>query len=325
MVVPDLPSTELLVVYGFVAVFLVLFVGVPMGFLFRYVRLGNECRLLARRVGLDRLVFSGAVLVIVGWFGLLHRLGSIPDTDRFVVASTVFVLGVLSLSVAVANADWYRAMGLPVSETGFVQEGPVRISGEASPVDDPLIGPWSDKPCLAYAVTVQERRWLPNSRSTSSTQVPIALDSDTTVFTVDDGTGPVLVDPAAADVRPARPSPTVARDMAVDVDGDESPPEHVTDSFDDLDIRPSTNDRSYREIHIQPGDTVHVVGSCRSVAHGYDRNRVITEAGDAPAFVATCGDAETVSGSVRRLVRGSAGIGCTLAASGALLSLWLTL
>ncbi|WP_226005289.1 hypothetical protein [Natrinema salinisoli] len=325
MVVPDVPPTEVLALYSFVAVVLVLLVGVPTAFLFRYVRLGTECRRLARRLRLEWPLLFGALLVVGAWFGLLRALGSIPDTDWFLVGSAVFILGVFSLSVAVANADWYRATNLPVSETGFVREGPVQVSGEASPVDAPLTGPVSDEPCLAYAVTVQERRWLPNNHGSSRTEVPIALDSDATTFTVDDGTGPVLVDPAAADVRPTRPSAIVDRDVTVAVDGDESPPDHVSDSFDDLDIGQSTNDRRYREDHIQPGDTVHVVGSCRSVAHGYDRNRVITEAGDAPAFVTTSGDAETVSGSVHRLVRGSAGIGCTLAASGAILTLWLTL
>ncbi|MDF9745752.1 hypothetical protein [Natrinema salsiterrestre] len=325
MVVPDVPSIGVLALYGIAGAFLLLVVGVPTAFLFRYIRLGTECRLLARRLRLEWPVFLGAVLVVGAWFGLLREFGSIPDTDWFLAGSAVFVLGVFSLSVAVANADWYRATDLPVSETGFVREGPVQISGEARPVDAPLTGPISDGPCLAYAVTVKDRRWLPNSHGSSRTQVPIAIDSDATRFTVDDGTGPVLVDPATADVRPAGPSPTVDRDVSVAVDGEESPPDHVSDSFDDLEIGPSTNDRRYREDHIQPGDAVHVVGSCRSVAHGYDRNRVITEAGDAPAFAATGGDAETVSGSVRRLVRGSAGIGCAFAASGAILTLWLSL
>jgi hypothetical protein len=324
MLVPDLPSTEMMVVYGFAAVFLFLFVGVPTVFLFRYVRLGNQCRSLARRLRLEWPVLFGALFVIVGWFWLLRMLGSIPDTDWFLIGSTVFVLGVVSLSIAVANADWYRAITLPVSETGYVREGPVQVAGEARPVDAPLIGPVSDEPCLAYAVTVKERRWLPNSHGSSSTQAPIAIDSDATRFVVDDGTGPVLVDPAAADVRPARLS-TVARDVTLDVDGDESPPKHVRETFDDLGIGPSGNDRRYREDHIQPGETVHVVGSCRSVAHGYERNRVITEAGDAPAFVVASGDTEAVSASVRRSVRGAAGIGCALAVSGAMLTLWLAL
>lgn len=327
MVVPGGLSMETLL-YGIVAGFvllLLLFVGIPLVLLFRYVRIGNESRILARRLRLSRTVVVGVSIVVVGWFGLLHTLGSIPDTDWFYVGVISFVLGVFSLSVAVANANWYRAMDIPVSETGYVHEGPVQIAGEARPVDDPLIGPISNEPCLAYAVTVREQRWVPTKHGSSHANVPIALDSDVTTFTVDDGTGPVLVDPAAADVRPTRPSVTVTRDVTVDVDGDESPPDHVHDAFDDLDIGPSTNDRTYRETHIQPGETVHVVGSCQSAAYGYERNRVIAEAGDAPAFVATSGDAETVSTSVRRFVRGSVGLGCTLVGIGAIVTLWLAL
>lgn len=323
MVGLDVPSTGTLLLYGIVAGFLLLSVGVPSVLLFRYVRLGTECRLLARRLRLDRPVLVGALLVAVGWFGLLRTFGSIPDSDRFVAGSALFVFGVYSLSVAVANADWYRATALPVSETGFVREGPVQLSGEARPVDEPLLGPFSDEPCLAYEATVRERRWLPN-RGSSTVRATIATDSAATRFTVDDGTGPVLVDPAAADVRPARLSP-LARDVTVDVDGDESPPERVRDAVDDLGVGSSANDRSYREVRIRPGETVHVVGSCRSVAHGYARNRVVTEAGDAPAFVVTIGDAETVSASVRRLVRASAGIGCALAGFGAVLTAWMAL
>ncbi|MCW8171991.1 hypothetical protein D8S78_01855 [Natrialba swarupiae] len=82
-----------------------------------------------------------------------------------------------------------------VGSSGFIHDGPVRVTGDVRPVDDALVGPFSDEPCLAYAASVQERRWIPNSRSSSSTMVPVAVDSDATQFYVDDGSGELLVDP----------------------------------------------------------------------------------------------------------------------------------
>lgn len=319
MAVPTGSAGEALFLDVIVVAFLALFVGVPAVILARYFRLTAELRILARRTRLDRTVVLGAVIVVVGWHALLRLRGPYPDTDLFVAGSAIFVFGVFLLSIAGSNADWYRATDVPISETGFVHEGPVQVTGEAQPVDDPLVGLFSGEPCLAYTVSVQERRW----GSRTSMSVPIATDVAATRFTVDDGSGEVLVDPSAADVLPVHPSAIFARDVTLHVAGEDSPPDAVRESFDDLGIGPSATDRTYREAHIQPGDEVYVVGSVQSVGYGYESNRVVADAGDAPAFVVTVD--EDVRSSVRGLVRSNAAYGSVLAGVGAIAMVWLVL
>lgn len=319
MSLPNVPSAETAIVYGFVVTFVLVAVVVPTVLLSRYLGLTNELRIFARRTRIDRSTAVVATLATAAWFAAVRSFGPFPDGDWFAAGAASFLAGVVALSVAAGNYDWYRSTDVPVQETGFVHEGPIQVSGEARPVDEPLDGPFSEEPCLAYAISVQERRWM------SSGQRPIAVDAAATRFYVDDGSGGLLVDPAEADVLVARPTDLLGRDVTLRVDGDESPPAHVRSSFDELGIRPSSNDRTYREAHLQPGDEVYVVGSCRSVGYGYDANRVVADASDVPAFVVTSGDVDDVSSSVRRLVRRSAAVGATLALVGVLSTSWLAL
>ncbi len=315
-------SALTLVVYALFAGIVLVTVVVPFLLLSAYYGLGRELRLLAWRTRLDRWTALLAVGVAGAVFGGLRSLGPYPDGGWFVVGAAVFVLGVFLLSVAVANYDWYRALDVPTDETGFVHDGPVQVAGGARPVGEPLIGPFSGEPCVAYAASVVESRWS----TRGSISAPIALETDATRFYVDDGSGGLLVDPEDADVLCSPPgSGVLVRDVTTTVGSDERPPEHVRSTLDDLEIDAASSERTYRESHVQPGDEVYVVGSCELVGHGYEANRVVTSAGDATAFVVTAGSLERVTASVRDFVVHSAALGFLLAGSGGFLMGWLLL
>ncbi|MWV38360.1 GIDE domain-containing protein [Natrialba sp. INN-245] len=317
------PPTGTLVIYAFVTAFLLVFVGIPLLVCLYYVRVGNELRIVSRRTRVGPGAGFAACILVVAVFAPLRVLGPFPDSVWFWLAAASFVAGVGLLTIAASNADWYRALGIESDRAGFVHDGPVRVTGDVRPVDDALVGPFSDEPCLAYAVSVQERRWIPNSRGSNTTMVPMAVDADATQFYVDDGSGELLVDPEAADVLPADPADVFARDVTIEVEDDECPPDHVVERFDDLEIGPTSRERSYREAHIQPGDEVTVVGHCESVGHGYASNRVVADAGESPTFVVATGSLEDVRSSVDMLVRWNAIAGSGLAGVGLFAMVWL--
>ena len=310
-----------LALYGFVFGFLALVVGVPLVLLLRYYRFGTGLRLLGRRTGVDRwtavpaVVVTLAVVAAFGWYGA-------ADGPFFEYGAAAFLLGGLLATTAVANYDWFRAVrDLPRRATGDHLDGPVQVTGEARPLEGTLTGPVSNDPCLAYEVSVRERRGIPAGSGSRAGlgrgTATVATDADAVPFVVDDGSGGVAVDPDAVTVRPTD-GRSHAADASVSVDGGDLPPPHVQRTAGELGIGESSRAREYRENSVRPGETVHVVGSVDPLDGDVAGYRVVSDGPDAPCAVAAAGDRDSVRTAVRNRVRYAGALGVSLLAAGGL-------
>lgn len=144
--------------------------------------------------------------------------------------------------------------------------GPIELRGTAKPAGGLLRSPFTDTPCLAYEFTVEEERNSKNGRSWTT----IASGDRYVPFRLDDGSGSVLIEPPGADFR-------LAEHTRIAVDGGRTPPEPIQrfiDRSDDIDCQNHSldlrlfelrtgADRRFRERVLEPGETVHVLGTAR--------------------------------------------------------------
>lgn len=141
--------------------------------------------------------------------------------------------------------------------------GRIELEGTAHPTTGTLEGPFTGEECLVCDYKVQEYR---SSGKSSSWQT---VDDDTIAvpFLVDDGTGTVLVEPAAVRTN-------LSRAERIQVEGGETPPARIRRFIEgnpDIDSENTSldlkvielttgNKRRYIERRLDPGEPVHVLG-----------------------------------------------------------------
>lgn len=185
------------------------------------------------------------------------------------VAVAVLLRGVLECRLAYRI---YANEPIPVMET--TREGPVEVEGTVEPAGEVLESPFTERSCVAYEYTVEEKRTKSSSTGNSSrsrtTWEGIDSGTGTVPFRVTDDTGSALVDPDGVDLR-------LSSDETTRVRGGESPPDPIarfireTDDVSDenrsVGIGPlefaTGRDRRYSERVLEVGGSVHVYGTAR--------------------------------------------------------------
>jgi len=244
-------DTPTLAVWGAV----VLFVGVPLVVLTvalsRAFGLGEQLSLLRRRLGMSRpLGWTVGLLALVG-FLVPAVLGDPPDDGAgeyaFALAGVLWVAGVVAAGTALARLDWYRHARSAAATTGepHARGDAVLVAGTAEALEEPTTAPLSGEPALAYRYRVAEQVNLGRGA-----RVLKAQGQGGVPFRLDDGSGPVVVDPAGAQL---------SLDRAV-VDDDPLPPsaEPVLASVEGLS---AGDDLRFQEWRLPPGDTATALGT----------------------------------------------------------------
>lgn len=189
--------------------------------------------------GLALLALAGAVAVVLGVYGLAE----------------------LRLAARVLRSE-------PDSVLETPRGGHVELRGTARPVNERRVlrSPFTDTPCLVCEYAVEEEHDTRNGR----TWTTVDSGSEYVPFRLEDGSGSVLIEPPGANLR-------LETDTRIDVDGGTKPPRTIaryideTDAVDDqertVDLRlfelRTGKDRRFRERLLEPGDTVHVLGTAR--------------------------------------------------------------
>ncbi|RKD98275.1 GIDE domain-containing protein [Halopiger aswanensis] len=190
--------------------------------------------------------------------------------DPFVLALLALAAVVSLVALGYGIAELRLAVLVLRSRPSAVLEtpggGPVELRGTAKPVGGVLRSPFTETPCLAYEYVVEEERDSKNGRHWTT----VASGDEYLPFRLDDGSGSVLIEPPGADFR-------LATDARIEVDGGTEPPAPIArfiDRTEDLDSENTSidlrvfelrtgRDRRFVERRLEPGETVHVLGTAR--------------------------------------------------------------
>jgi len=145
----------------------------------------------------------------------------------------------------------------PIAE--LPEDTPGRVAGIAQPPDEPLIAPFSGRPCVYYAATIERRRPVDPATIAAT---PLADDAGWTVvasetrsiaFVIQDETGRALIEPTAAKVELDAPVSAPIDGAALTARQRELLAQHhVGEAGEPL---------RYREVTIAVGEAIAVFGS----------------------------------------------------------------
>jgi len=180
----------------------------------------------------------------------------------------LLVVGANALAAAVGFARRWRAFH-PESlvPTGAVSPGPVAVSGTATDeatVDAPVTG--REACCFLWNVAVEDPSVGIEMGGTGDYR-EVAAEPGGTTFAVDDGSGPVRVDPDGARL-------DLAGERTVELPAGESLPRPHTDAASDVEFDHGDSARRYTEWVAAPGDSLSIAGAARR----RDGRLVLTEA-----------------------------------------------
>lgn len=226
------------------------------------------------------------LLVAVFWYSDIGRLAA----RRLGVLVMLFPAGLIVVSVGVGNArTWVRSIRRGDAPTGAVTPGPVAATGVVP--DDESTAP---TPVFGTRAVCWEW-WFRQKRDTHAFESGASDDP----FRIDDGSGPVRVDPEGARL-----------DLQATV-ANRDPDERFdagSDVVTDLEAEYGDTERQYRETALTPGTEVTVLG--RAVER--DGTTTITGDDDGP-FVITDGNRGATLRRYRNRAVGYAAGGLALA------------
>ncbi|MFB6166479.1 MAG: hypothetical protein ABEJ31_15070 [Haloarculaceae archaeon] len=282
---------------------------------------------LQRRTGVGA---GGAVLYVLALaagMGYAFTAGHVNyENGKVVVLITglVYAVGLLGVVWGLANLPRYVRLRLAGrTRTGDVTDERVAVEGRVRDREGTLRTPFGDEPAVCYTTRVLERRprddgdgdgreGADDARSADDDDGAgawslVTMAEDATRFAVDDGSGPVAVDPA-----PGAAAFHLGDRTRVVVDPDETPPEPIRRFLAETDESvPSDVPLRFEEAWLAPGDAAFVYGRAAR-----DPDPVI--GADSAPIVATAGYPERVRD---RVVLGI-GAGATVAALGLAGLLW---
>lgn len=169
--------------------------------------------------------------------------------SSYAVGVAVYAAGLAGIAIASGRYPEYRQLlaAEPTSVRDCQAGSLVELTGTVIAVSDPLSGPLTDTPCVAYDTRVQTTL----TTATSSTiQLLASRRTDCQPFSIDDGTGTLTVDPTGARLD----LPVTATSRA---DAPRSVLKQVCFGSPDTPTHPS-NRRIERSL--EPGATVTVLG-----------------------------------------------------------------
>lgn len=156
---------------------------------------------LRRKMGVSSPAMAVLVAAGVGGPILAALAGTLPPWGAgrlsFVLAVVLYGIGVVFVGIATGMWSRFRFVrAASPDETGSTLDpgDVVRLEGETTPAGDILRAPATGDRCLAYTCTTERARWMFPRRVWATVDV----DRGATTFTLDDGSGPVTVDPADA-------------------------------------------------------------------------------------------------------------------------------
>ncbi|MDS0259427.1 E3 ubiquitin ligase family protein [Haloarcula sp. S1CR25-12] len=264
---------------------------VPIGFMAVYVyyELETAAGRSLRRRGVTQRGITAATVVSLGTvlaFGFLGPVNLFASGDAVEAVGyptlgllIPYVLGLLGLNVALTNARTWRRLH-PDNDvpTGSVAPGAVACTGEIAGGEvgaAPVTG--RDAVCWSWSVDVLDPHGVGDVGQREQWATVDGSDGGG-VFVVDDGSGPVRVDPDGATL-------DLWAERAVPLDADEPP------SFDspapDVERTHGDRQRRYEESVLTPDDHVAVAGTARETSDG------LTVAGDSYVAVGTLSTAAT--------------------------------
>lgn len=230
---------------------------------------------------------GGVALAVVGGVGTflgLAALGSVPqDAAGLALPLVGLVVGLAAFAFAATHARTLaRLRRAADTKTGDVTDGTVATTGFVEAADPPT-SPVSERPAVAWEWQV----WAKNRHGTDyeGKRAWDVADSGSGghVFTIDDGSGPLRVDPAGArlDLRDERRA--------------ERPPGDTPGRADDVTDAADGGGERYRfvESALAPGTEVTVLGTVVCGA----------ETTDPPTLAADVGDLLVTTGPRRAAVR----------------------
>lgn len=260
---------------------------------FAYVPMRRDLRSLGRQFGIRGRVGWGCyTLAVAGVASVAALRGTLPPND-FLTAGlwALYFPGWLGLAYAAGNYPLYRrlrAANRPATGAITPDDGLVAVSGEVTPVEGPATTPLLDEPAVCHTWTVEKYGWVPR-RGWST----VALGQGCVPFDLDDGSGPVRVEPAGAELRP----------VGVDtrqVDAEESLPAHAVAFLEGAaDFDPTGTTHRYEERRLEPGETAYALGHPNSGGDG----EVATLAAADGSLLVGSGEVETVTRRLGRVVR----------------------
>ena len=195
--------------------------------------------------------------------GMLSAVVDVVQSHSYLVFLSGSLLTVGSLRLFTETAEFRRNRKLretPVEDIGTVSEGRTSVSGEAQPLDGPVVAPFTEEECIAVEWEIAEYsadeigsgRW--NTYATGR-QFP--------VFALENGPRSVSVAPSGAtlraepsDVRQFRPSEDLPESVRTFLD-EEGLSERDGDRRGDSPVR---GERRYVERRIEAGDELFVYG-----------------------------------------------------------------
>ncbi|WP_254820969.1 E3 ubiquitin ligase family protein [Haloglomus halophilum] len=228
---------------------------------------------LRSRTGVSRGVAGGIVVVLLVLVGALGVVGRFPRTEAGLEAAflpgVLVGVGLFGLAVGVANGrTWVRFRRRGDTPTGEVAPGPVAVTGRIERADPPT-APFFGGPAVAWEWSVEAKNRHGTNDEGRRAWSRARTGQGGVPFRLDDGSGPVVVDPTAArlDV-----SGKTTEERAPD-----DPPGRAA-AVADLDMggeRFRFNERS-----LAPGETVTVLGVARDVETNEYRSDAGTGAAD---------------------------------------------
>jgi hypothetical protein len=268
---------------------------------------------LGRRAGVALYVATVGALASAVWLGdpsLAGRATALPLAVTFG--------GLFGLAVAASAAGERRRLG-PERQvaTGAADAGRAVVSGTVDPPADPTPAPFTGDPAVCWRVQVLERTNDPDRRSSEISAPSVGIEPGWDVeateehrcrFAVDDGSGPLAVDPGEATLRlDAR------RETRVEFPGD--PPDRILDWVASTPaVGLAAEDRRYAEFALEAGEAVTVAGRVEERAEG------VVLGG--PDTLVVAGDPDGRRAELRRRVRRAGGLGAVATVAGYAGLLW---
>lgn len=259
-------------------------------------------RSLGRQFGISKGVAWGCyTLAILGLASISALSGSLPENSVLTVGLwALYFPGWLGLTYAASNYGIHRVFRqAPARETGEITagDGHVVVSGEVSAVDEPATTPLLGDSGLCYTWTVENRTWWPRVAWTTA-----ALGQGGGPFTVDDGSGPVRIDPDHAELR-------LIDVRTKQVDADETPATDTIEFLEDVAVGfdPSDTTHRYRERRLEAGATASVLGRPRSPEAGEHPGTTVVDGGD--PFLVAAGSAGEITTRLGRTIRAAGTVG----------------
>lgn len=226
----------------------------------RYLGLWANLQYSGRAMGVRWWDAVGPLTLAGGILTLVWLLGTVPDEGQsgrtpFMFSAALVLLGAIGATMVVGNLDEYRQLRPGAATAAGADTGPTLLTGTMDVHSEQLQAPVSGDPAVWYSLRITEPRGLGYRKA----HAELHYERSDTAFTLDDGTGSVVVNPTDGAVRFGKreTSPDTRRTLPVD-DSDEQ--ETLESIAERAEVTPEDGMR-FDELRLEPGAAVTVLGT----------------------------------------------------------------